>query len=146
MDFLHWFIDPIKHQYMEFTGRATRQEFWMFALIYVGIYAILMLVSLDFIALLFSLALLLPALAITARRLHDIDMSGWWQLIGIIPLVGFVVMVVLLAKKGQEGSNRFGAPAGATTMSQAETAPTADPVMTSTEPVQSENTPHSSSM
>ena len=56
----------------------------------------------------YSLAVLLPTLAVTCRRLHDTDRSGWWQLIWIIPLIGFILMLIWTTRKGTEGPNRFG--------------------------------------
>ena len=56
-----------------------------------------------------SLVALLPSLAVGARRLHDIDRSGWWLLIGFIPLIGLIVLIVFFATRGQAGANRFGA-------------------------------------
>jgi uncharacterized membrane protein YhaH (DUF805 family) len=59
---------------------------------------------------LFSLAVLLPNIAVAARRLHDIDRSGWWQLILLIPLIGLIVMIYWCVQPGKE-PNRFGPPA-----------------------------------
>ncbi|MCA9366354.1 DUF805 domain-containing protein [Candidatus Kaiserbacteria bacterium] len=106
-EIFNWFLDPVKNHYFDFEGRATRQQFWMFVLVYMVIYIVAMIVS-EALALLFSLGIMLPALGITARRLHDIDMSGWWQLIGFIPLLGLIIMIVLTAKQGMTGANRFG--------------------------------------
>jgi len=61
---------------------------------------------LGFIA---SLALLLPGLAVGARRLHDIDRTGWWLLIGFIPLIGLIVLIYFFIQRGTDGPNRFGA-------------------------------------
>ena len=58
--------------------------------------------------LLLSLAFFLPSLAVSVRRLHDTDRSGWWVLIGIVPCVGFIVMIVFMATEGQQGTNRYG--------------------------------------
>ena len=115
MQFLNWFIDPIKNHYADFNGRATRKEFWMFVLIYFIIYAAIMLLGLDLIAALFSLALLVPSLAIGARRLHDTGMSGWWQAVGLVPVIGWLVVVVLMVRSSKPGPNKYdtGAPAAA---------------------------------
>lgn len=109
---MHWFLDPIKNHYVDFSGRATRQEFWMFILFYVLFYTVVSVVSgvlgLEELALLCALAVILPAYAITARRLHDIGRSGWWQLIGFVPFVGLIVMIVFLVMDSQPGANKFG--------------------------------------
>lgn len=78
------FIGCIK-RYADFTGRARRQEFWMYVLVYFLLSLAVSLVDYvlgtGILGLVFSLGLLLPTIAVTARRLHDIDRSGWWQLI-----------------------------------------------------------------
>ncbi len=102
-----WFLEPVKNHYFDFEGRVTRQAFWMFTLWYVIIYVALSIVSDEF-AMLFSLAVILPSLGLGARRLHDIGMSGWWQLIGIIPFIGWVAIIYLLAKQGVNGPNEYG--------------------------------------
>ncbi len=60
-----------------------------------------------------SLAVLLPGLAVGARRLHDTDRSGWWQLLVLIPLIGAIILIVWYATKGSLGANRFGPDAPA---------------------------------
>ncbi len=108
---MHWFIDPIKNQYADFQGRTTRKEYWMFILVYVLIYIPLAIVTemlnLQIIGFVFSLAVIVPSIAIAARRLHDIGKSGWWQLISLIPLVGTIILIVWLATKS-EGDNTYG--------------------------------------
>lgn len=96
-------------KYAEFNGRATRSEYWWFALAVFLVSLVLALIS-STLTNLFSLATLLPSLAVGARRLHDTDRSGWWQLLWIIPIIGWIVMVVFLAQQGQSAENRFGAP------------------------------------
>lgn len=110
MDF---FIAAYK-QYGDFTGRANRQKYWMFYLFYVIFYILLGLagaiVGVDAaLASLFALASIIPSLAIGARRLHDTDRSGWWQLIILIPILGVIVLIFFLVQKGTQGENRFGA-------------------------------------
>ena len=115
---MHWFLDPIQNHYADFTGRATRQQFWMFILVYIGIYVAVSIleniVGTTLLTMLFSLAVLVPSIAITARRLHDIGKSGWWQLIGFIPLVGLIIMIIWMAQKSDIGANAYGAPVGGT--------------------------------
>ncbi|WP_424944722.1 DUF805 domain-containing protein [Aliiroseovarius crassostreae] len=102
---------------MTFHGRAIRSEYWWFSLFLIVVS--LVLTGVDAMVFgygeifsplsdLFGLATLLPAIAVTARRLHDIDRSGWWMLIGIIPLIGWIIMIYWLVQKGTEGPNRFG--------------------------------------
>ncbi|MCL1139008.1 DUF805 domain-containing protein [Shewanella pneumatophori] len=101
------FIGPLK-KYAEFSGRARRQEFWMFLLICFSIQFALTIVGLETISLLFSLALIVPNLSIGARRLHDTGRSGWWQLLLLIPLIGFIVLVVFWAQDSHD-ANSYGA-------------------------------------
>lgn len=96
-------------KYAEFNGRASRSEYWWFYLAVVIASLIFSTISTT-LANVFALATLLPSLAAGARRLHDTDRSGWWQLLWIVPLVGWIVMVVFLAQQGQATDNRFGSP------------------------------------
>jgi uncharacterized membrane protein YhaH (DUF805 family) len=108
---MHWFIDPIKYHYADFDGRVGRQEFWMFTLFSFILYILLEVIGIDAATLLVSLALSIPSLALSARRLHDIGKSGWWQLIVLIPIIGFIVLIVWCAQKTDPSSNIYGAPA-----------------------------------
>ena len=97
-------------KYVDFSGRASRSEYWWFAL-----FIVLGNVLLSFVGhglpLLFALATLLPSIAAATRRLHDTDRSGWMQLIVLIPLVGWLVVIYFLAQDPQE-PNRFGPEPG----------------------------------
>lgn len=93
----------------------------MYVLIYVIIYVILSMVS-DILALIYSLALLVPGVAITARRLHDTGLSGWWQLLGLIPLIGWVIVIVLTVRKSNPAGDKYGMSAGSS-MSSSTTMP-----------------------
>ena len=99
--------------YANFSGRDTRQQYWMFYLFYVIASIILSIIDNvigtdGLLGGLFALATLVPSLAIGARRLHDIGKSGWWQLIILIPLIGVIVLIVFLVKQGMMGDNQFG--------------------------------------
>lgn len=106
-------------QYVGFSGRARRSEYWWFALftVLVGVAAAILdnLLGTDWggsgnglIGLVANLALLLPSLAVGVRRLHDTDRSGWWLLIALIPLIGAIVLLVFFCTDGTPGQNRFG--------------------------------------
>ena len=107
-----YFVDTIKSHYVDFKGKATRSDFWYFALCQClflsGISGIchLMFGSGLIAYYILSLALCLPALAVTVRRLHDIGKSGWMLLIVLIPLVGAIWLIVLLCKKGETAPRR----------------------------------------
>ncbi|WP_371169447.1 DUF805 domain-containing protein [Aliiroseovarius sp. 2305UL8-7] len=104
-------------KYVDFTGRAARSEFWFFALfttlgsIVLGIVdTVIFGAGNDFSPLssIFSLAVLLPSLAVAARRLHDIDRTAWWLLLVLVPIVGWLVLLYFHVLKGTDGPNRFG--------------------------------------
>jgi uncharacterized membrane protein YhaH (DUF805 family) len=101
-------------QYGTFTGRARRSEFWFFWLFHMLVQsAAAILDAVIFgpwqpIAALASLALLLPSLAVAVRRLHDNGRSGWWILIGLVPLVGWILLFIWYVSRGEIGPNRFG--------------------------------------
>jgi len=94
-------------KYADFTGRATRPEFWWFALfLFMG--DLITITIMNLVWVIFSLAMLLPRLAVAVRRLHDIDRSGWWLLIVLVPLVGWIVLLVWYCQKSDPIANRFG--------------------------------------
>ena len=109
---MDWYMAVLK-KYAEFSGRARRREYWMFVLINFligcGLGVIGALVhGLSFLSWLYSLAVLVPSIAVSVRRLHDTGRSGWWLLIGLIPLIGLIVLIVFLATDGEPGDNEYG--------------------------------------
>ncbi len=94
-------------KYADFNGRASRPEFWWFYLFNIICWIVAFAIS-PIIELVVFAGLALPYIAVTARRLHDIDKSGWLQLIGLIPLIGWIIMIIWLATDGQKKNNRFG--------------------------------------
>ncbi len=111
------FQDAIKsgfENYFNFGGRATRSEFWwwfLFQIIcYVAASVLDGVLGLGTLSLVASLALLAPSLAVGSRRLHDINKSGWLQLLYFIPLIGLLVMIYFLVQKSDASENRFGSP------------------------------------
>jgi len=118
---MHWFLDPIQNHYVDFQGRATRQEYWMFLLfsVLVGIAVGIVdgMLGTMFLVGLFQLAILLPSIAIGVRRLHDLNKSGWWLLLSFVPLIGGLILLVWFIGKSVDEGNQYGpgsgAPAGA---------------------------------
>lgn len=110
------FTDAIKtclNKYADFSGRATRSEYWWFQLFFMLVYMALAILSgaisdiFAILALVFALGMLIPATAAGARRLHDTDKSGWWLLLGLVPFIG-LLLIYFLAIAGTPGDNRFG--------------------------------------
>lgn len=93
-------------KYADFNGCASRSEYWWWVLFIVLAIVGLSLVS-EPLGAIFNLAILLPTIAVTARRLHDTDRSGWLQLVGLIPLIGLIVLF-WYAQEGKH-PNRFSA-------------------------------------
>lgn len=103
------FFDSIKtcfSKYASFGGRAIRSEFWWFMLFALIVNAIGTQIN-DSVSGIISLALVLPSLAVGARRLHDIEKSGWWLLLGIIPLVNFL-LIYWYCQPGTPAENKYG--------------------------------------
>jgi uncharacterized membrane protein YhaH (DUF805 family) len=113
------FVDAIKsgfHNYVRFSGRAARSEYWYWLLfcILIGIVSVLIdavlfphsdVGPINTIA---ELIVLLPTLAVSIRRLHDLDRSGWWFLLVLIPIIGGIWLFVWFCMRGTIGPNRFG--------------------------------------
>jgi len=97
-------ISTCLKKYASFDGIASRSEFWWFFLFLLLAGMALGLVS-DVLAGVFNLATLLPSLAVGTRRLHDTDRSGWFQLLWLVPVVGWIILIVLYAQDGK--ANRY---------------------------------------
>ena len=99
--FTTYFIDPIKNHYVDFKGRATRKQFWLFVLWSFIVFLVLGIVlgflndTGDIIYTVCQLVVLLPSLAIAARRLRDGGFSPWWLLIGVVPFIGWIVLLIM---------------------------------------------------
>jgi uncharacterized membrane protein YhaH (DUF805 family) len=102
------------NKYAGFSGRAQRSEYWYFFLFMVIVNIVASVVDsaifgdMPLLYLVATLALLVPSIAAGVRRLHDTDKSGWWLLLGFIPVVGAIVLIVFFCQRGTIGSNRFG--------------------------------------
>lgn len=105
----------VLERYAKFDGRAGRAEFWWFFLANLIISIVLNGLGqassiFSILGLIYSLGVLVPGIAVAIRRLHDIGKSGWFLLIALIPLVGFIILIVFYAKEGDAGTNAYGAP------------------------------------
>ena len=87
-------------KYADFNGRASRSEYWWFVLFLILVSAATSMIN-PVLSGLFTLGMLLPSVAAATRRLHDTNRSGWWQLIVLVPLVGFIEMLVFLAQESK---------------------------------------------
>jgi uncharacterized membrane protein YhaH (DUF805 family) len=108
MDFKQSILRCVRDKYADFNGRASRPEFWWFALFCFLVGAVFQVLHLEMIGMLANLALLLPSLAVGARRLHDMGKSGWFQLVWLIPIIGWAVMVYWLVQPSVAGANEYG--------------------------------------
>lgn len=106
-------VSQVFAKYAEGNGRAAQAEFWWFYLFTLLVDAAC--VILDAVAgargtagALAGLALFLPSLTVGIRRLHDTDRSGWWTLLTLLPVIGWIVLLVWWCQRGTEGPNRFG--------------------------------------
>lgn len=112
------FITAIKTclgKYATFQGRAIRSEYWYFTLfnlilnLMASVIAGASLGALTVLPVIVLIALLVPSIAVSIRRLHDLDKSGWWVLLALIPLIGAIILLIWSIKRGTVGLNRFGA-------------------------------------
>ena len=106
-----WYIEVLK-KYAVFSGRAGRQEYWMFTLVNLVIVVVISIIG-ELIGLaplvnIYILATFLPALGVGIRRLHDTGRSAWWLFIGLVPLIGAIAMIVFLVKDSDPFENPYG--------------------------------------
>ncbi|MCK7594540.1 DUF805 domain-containing protein [Pseudomarimonas salicorniae] len=114
---MNWYLEVLK-KYAVFSGRARRKEYWMFVLFNIIIAFVLGIIDgvlgltteggMGILGGLYSLAVLLPSIAVGVRRLHDTGRTGWWLLIAFIPLIGAIVLIVFFVLDSQPGSNEYG--------------------------------------
>jgi uncharacterized membrane protein YhaH (DUF805 family) len=108
------FIKVVRDNYTNFEGRARRKEFWMFTLVSLVINVGTLILDaslfsdLGLVNGLYTLAILLPSIAVGIRRMHDINKSGWWLLLWIVPVIGWVWLIILHCRDSDIGDNIFG--------------------------------------
>lgn len=115
---MNWYLKVLR-QYADFNGRARRKEFWMFFLFNL-IFSVAAMILDNVLGIawekigygplyvIYGLAVFLPNLAVTVRRLHDVGKSGWWIFISLIPLIGAIWLLVLMVTDGNPGNNEYG--------------------------------------
>lgn len=115
---MNWYLEALK-KYAVFSGRARRKEYWYFIL-----FSVIMIIPLAVIdsvtgtfnakvgtgllGAIYMLAMWLPMIAVTVRRLHDTGRKDWWLLIGLVPLIGFIVLFVFMVQDSHQGTNQYG--------------------------------------
>ena len=114
-EFIDYYIKAWKN-YTNFSGRARRKEFWYVFIINLLISLVLGVFQETFlraiaslVSIIYSLAFILPGIALSIRRLHDTGRSGWWLLIGFVPIIGVIVLIVFFASDSQPGPNQYSA-------------------------------------
>lgn len=109
---MNWYLKVMRN-YVNVNGRARRTEYWMFFLIYVGIVIVASvidaLLGMGLLGGLAALGHLIPSITVGVRRLHDINRSGWWLLVALVPFIGWIIAIYWAVKEGDSGSNNFGA-------------------------------------
>ena len=110
---MKWYLEVLK-KYAVFNGRARRTEYWMFALFNLIIAFVLGIVEVIFgspgvIGTLYTLAVIIPSIAVSVRRLHDTERSGAWLLIAFVPLIGTIVLLVFMVQDSKPDQNQYGA-------------------------------------
>ena len=103
---MEWYFKVLK-QYRDFSGRARRTEYWMFVLFNIIFSSITTLISPKLYAI-YTLSVLLPNLAVSVRRLHDVGKSGWMCFIALIPLIGTIWILVIMLTDSNPGKNKYG--------------------------------------
>jgi uncharacterized membrane protein YhaH (DUF805 family) len=115
---MEWFTEALK-KYAVLSGRSRRKEYWYFVLFTVLISIALNIIDgltgtydvgagVGLLGGIFGLAILIPSIAVSVRRLHDIDRTGWWVLVSLVPIVGWIVLVVFHVQDGTPGTNGYG--------------------------------------
>ena len=109
---MDWYLQALK-KYAVFKGRARRKEYWMFLLVntiisfFIGIIGGVAGIQ-EILGSLYTLAVIIPGTAVAIRRLHDTGRSGWWQFLVIVPILGWILLLIWLVKDSDEGHNKYG--------------------------------------
>jgi uncharacterized membrane protein YhaH (DUF805 family) len=114
---MNWYLTALK-KYAVFSGRSRRKEYWMFCLFSLifaaaamavdGVLGSAIGVGYRVVYMLYSLAVFIPSIAVSVRRLHDVGKSGWFLLIAFIPLIGFIWLIILVCSDSEAGTTQYG--------------------------------------
>jgi len=115
---MKWYLECLR-KYGVFGGRARRKEYWYFVLFNIIISIVLRVIDratgsfsaeagMGLLGAIYALAILIPSVAVTVRRLHDTDHSGWWLFIPLIPIIGAIVLFVFTVQDSNAGENKYG--------------------------------------
>jgi uncharacterized membrane protein YhaH (DUF805 family) len=114
---MNWYVAVLK-KYAVFEGRASRTEFWMYALFNFIVSVVLGIIDgmlglrfgpgIGLLGAIYGLGVLLPGVGVSIRRMHDTGKSGWWLLIAFVPFIGWIIVIVLLALDSEPGQNQYG--------------------------------------
>jgi len=115
---MNWYIEALK-KYAVFSGRARRREYWFFVLFSVIVTVVLTFIDnmiglydmetgVGLLSAIYSLAVLIPSIAVGVRRLHDTNRTGWWLLISLIPAIGVIVLFIFFVLDSHPGDNEYG--------------------------------------
>lgn len=115
---MRWYLRALRN-YAVFSGRARRKEYWFFLLLTLVFTIVMALIDqvlgtydegtgIGLLTGLYEVAMIVPGLAVTVRRLHDTNRRGWWLLLALIPIVGGIILFVFMVLPGRKGANRFG--------------------------------------
>ena len=116
---MNWYLEVLKKSAV-FSGRARRKEYWFFVLFNIIISIVLAVIDgvtgsfspeagMGLLGGIYTLAVLIPGIAVSVRRLHDTERSGWWLLIALVPLIGAIVLLVFMVQDSKPGQNQYGA-------------------------------------
>ena len=116
---MNWYLEVLK-KYAVFSGRARRKEYWFFVLFNIIISIVLAVIDgvtgsfspeagMGLLGGIYTLAVLIPGIAVSVRLLHDTERSGWWLLIALVPLIGAIVLLVFMVQDSKPGQNQYGA-------------------------------------
>lgn len=119
MKWYEWYIDVVKNKYAKFDGRAGRKEFWYFILVNIIIIFTLSLIDgltgtfsseigMGLLSGIYTVVVLIPGIAVSIRRLHDSGLCGWWILLGIIPIIGGLILIILYVRDSTNEANKYG--------------------------------------